>query len=154
MMETICEKDVVCVNDNGYATTVREVNVIVNRNERNSDNILRKCELFFCMTISIREIPISIYFSIVESTRISNHYSSSTTRQHQSAGVCVYYITITKFILIPFLYEHSIYIPKALTTSSSNHLTQQYSYLPNGSTMLGFYNIQGVDLMQNPNAQQ
>lgn len=44
MIETICEKNVVCVNDNGYEAAVQEVNVIVNRDERHSENILRKCE--------------------------------------------------------------------------------------------------------------
>lgn len=43
MIEAICEKDVVCVNGNGYTTAVQEVNVIVNRS---SDNVLRKCKLF------------------------------------------------------------------------------------------------------------
>ncbi|KAJ6636674.1 Zinc finger protein [Pseudolycoriella hygida] len=45
-------------------------------------------------------------------------------------------------------------INQALTTSSANHLTHQYGFLPNGSAMIGFYsNMQGVDVMQNPHTQ-
>ncbi|KAG4066817.1 hypothetical protein HA402_012884 [Bradysia odoriphaga] len=98
MMETICEKDIICVNQNGFATatasenvaaaTVQGVNVIVNRSERKATS-------------------------------------------NQSAPQ----ITI-------------------LTQPARDNINQQYSYLPNGSTMLGFYNIHGVDLMQNANVQQ
>ncbi len=84
MMETIGEKDVVCVNDNSYATaTVQEVNVIVNRNER-------KRELFYCLNLNRfvsrngKNFPFTNDFPFSHCVCISNHNINATnaTRQH------------------------------------------------------------------------
>lgn len=42
-------------------------------------------------------------------------------------------------------------IHQVLSAQAAGQLTTQYSYIPSGSAMLGFYSLQGVDLdlMQN-----
>lgn len=97
MLETICEKEVVCLSDNGYATQVQEVNVIVNRSDRHSDNILRKCK---CCGLLL-SIDCDRLHKLMNSTASSNQPGSQITiltqpvRDIISQQVCM---AIRKFI--------------------------------------------------------
>lgn len=89
MMETICEKNVVCVNDNGYAAAVQEVNVIVNRDERHTDSILRKCESLICKYLMYQIIKLNLLASSNQSG--SQIILSPPTRDNINQQVCYTY---------------------------------------------------------------